>query len=382
MQRKHYNDDHVAFGEAVRTFIGKEMLPSYLQWESDGIAPRELFIAAGGSGFLGMEIPEQYGGGGVADYRFNQILGEEIMLAGVGAAGLGITLHNDVCLPYFLTYCNDEQKQRWLPGIASGELITAVAMTEPGAGSDLAGIRTSGVQDGDDVIVNGSKTFITNGINADLVITAVRTSPDKYKGLTLVILERGMPGFERGRNLEKLGLHSQDTAELSFNDVRVPKENILGEVGQGFLYLVSNLPQERMSIAVAAIAGARAALNWTSDYVRERKAFGNSIGSLQNSRFVLAEVATEVDVTQSYVDNCIDALSAGELTPEDAAKAKWWCTELQGRTLDRCLQLHGGYGYMLEYPIARAYADARITRIYGGATEIMKEIIGKSLKLG
>ena len=382
MQRKHYNDDHVAFGEAVRTFIGKEMLPNYLQWESDGIAPRELFTAAGGSGFLGMEIPEQYGGGGVADYRFNQILGEEIMLAGVGAAGLGITLHNDVCLPYFLTYCNDEQKQRWLPGIASGELITAVAMTEPGAGSDLAGIRTSGVQDGDDVVVNGSKTFITNGINADLVITAVRTSPDKYRGLTLVILERGMPGFERGRNLEKLGLHSQDTAELSFNDVRVPKENILGEVGQGFLYLVSNLPQERMSIAVAAIAGARAALNWTSDYVRERKAFGNSIGSLQNSRFVLAEVATEVDVTQSYVDNCIDALSAGELTPEDAAKAKWWCTELQGRTLDRCLQLHGGYGYMLEYPIARAYADARVTRIYGGATEIMKEIIGKSLKLG
>jgi alkylation response protein AidB-like acyl-CoA dehydrogenase len=382
MQRKHYNDDHLAFGEAVRTFIGKEMLPNYLQWESDGIAPRELFTAAGGSGFLGMEIPEQYGGGGVADYRFNQVLGEEIMLAGVGAAGLGITLHNDVCLPYFLTYCNDEQKQRWLPGIASGALITAVAMTEPGAGSDLAGIRTSGVQDGDDLIVNGSKTFITNGINADLVITAVRTSPDPHQGLTLVILERGMPGFERGRNLEKLGLHSQDTAELSFSDVRVPKENILGEVGRGFLYLVANLPQERMSIAVAGIAGARAALSWTSDYVRERKAFGNSIGSLQNSRFVLAEVATEVDVTQAYVDNCIDALSAGELTPEDAAKAKWWCTELQGRTLDRCLQLYGGYGYMLEYPIARAYADARVTRIYGGATEIMKEIIGKSLKLG
>jgi alkylation response protein AidB-like acyl-CoA dehydrogenase len=382
MQRKHYDDDHLAFGEAVRTFIGKEMLPSYLQWESDGIAPRELFTAAGANGFLGMEIPEQYGGGGVEDYRFNQILGEEIMLAGVGAAGLGITLHNDVCLPYFLAYCTDEQKQRWLPGIASGELITAVAMTEPGAGSDLAGIRTSGVQDGDDLIVNGSKTFITNGINADLVITAVRTSPDRYKGLTLVILERGMPGFERGRNLEKLGLHSQDTAELSFSDVRVPKENILGEIGQGFLYLVSNLPQERMSIAVAGIAGARAALNWTSAYVRERKAFGNSIGSLQNSRFVLAEVATEVDVTQAYVDNCIDALSTGELTPEDAAKAKWWCTELQGRTLDRCLQLHGGYGYMLEYPIARAYADARVTRIYGGATEIMKEIIGKSLKLG
>jgi alkylation response protein AidB-like acyl-CoA dehydrogenase len=329
-----------------------------------------------------MEIPEDYGGGGVDDYRFNQILSEELMLAGVGAAGLGITLHNDVCLPYFLSYCTDEQKQRWLPGIASGELITAVAMTEPGAGSDLAGIRTSAVADGEDLIVNGSKTFITNGINADLVITAVRTSPDKYQGLTLVILERGMPGFERGRNLEKLGLHSQDTAELSFTDVRVPKENILGQVGQGFLYLVSNLPQERMSLAVAGVAGARAALNWTTEYVRERKAFGNSIGSLQNTRFVLAEVATEVDVSQAYVDNCVDALSAGELTPEDAAKAKWWSTELQGRVLDRCLQLHGGYGYMLEYPIARAYADARVTRIYGGATEIMKEIIGKSLKLG
>jgi alkylation response protein AidB-like acyl-CoA dehydrogenase len=382
MRRTHYNDDHLAFGDAVRTFIGKEMLPSYLQWEKDGIVPRELFSAAGNNGFLGMEIPEEYGGGGVADYRFNQILGEELMLAGVGAAGLGITLHNDVCLPYFLSYCTDEQKQRWLPGIASGELITAVAMTEPGAGSDLAGIRTSAVADGEDLIVNGSKTFITNGINADLVITAVRTSPDKYQGLTLVILERGMPGFERGRNLEKLGLHSQDTAELSFTDVRVPKENILGQVGQGFLYLVSNLPQERMSLAVAGVAGARAALNWTTEYVRERKAFGNSIGSLQNTRFVLAEVATEVDVSQAYVDNCVDALSAGELTPEDAAKAKWWSTELQGRVLDRCLQLHGGYGYMLEYPIARAYADARVTRIYGGATEIMKEIIGKSLKLG
>jgi alkylation response protein AidB-like acyl-CoA dehydrogenase len=382
MRRKHYDDDHLAFGEAVRTFIGKEMLPSYRQWESDGIAPRELFTAAGGNGFLGMEIPEQYGGGGVSDYRFNQILGEEIMLAGVGAAGLGITLHNDVCLPYFLAYCTDEQKQRWLPGIASGELITAVAMTEPGAGSDLAGIRSTGVPDGTDLVVNGSKTFITNGINADLVITAVRTSSDRHRGLSLVIMERGMPGFERGRNLEKLGLHSQDTAELSFTDVRVPKENVLGEVGQGFLYLVSNLPQERMSIAAAGVAGARAALNWTTEYVRERKAFGQSIGSLQNSRFVLAEVATEVDVAQAYVDNCIDALSAGELSPEDAAKAKWWCTELQARTLDRCLQLHGGYGYMLEYPIARAYADARVTRIYGGATEVMKEIIGKSLNLG
>jgi alkylation response protein AidB-like acyl-CoA dehydrogenase len=289
-------------------------------------------------------------------------------------------------LPYFLSYCTEEQKQRWLPGIASGELITAVAMTEPGAGSDLAGIRTSAVADGSgdnsDLIVNGSKTFITNGINADLVITAVRTSPEKHRGLSLVILERGMPGFERGRNLDKLGMHSQDTAELSFTDVRVPRSNVLGEIGSGFLGLVSNLPQERMSIAISGVAGARAALNWTVDYVRERKAFGNSIGALQNTRFVLAEVATEVDVTQAYIDRCVDALLVGDLTAEDAAKAKWWATELQGRVADKCLQLHGGYGYMQEYPIARAYADARVTRIYGGATEIMKEIIGRSLKLG
>jgi alkylation response protein AidB-like acyl-CoA dehydrogenase len=386
MQRKHYDEDQLAFGDSVRTFIAKEMQPDYLAWEKAGLAPRELFSAAGSNGFLGIQIPEQYGGPGVTDFRFNQILGEELMLAGVGGAGLGITLHNDICLPYFLRYCTDEQKQRWLPGIGSGELITAVAMTEPGAGSDLAGIRTSAVADGpgphSDLIVNGSKTFITNGINADLVITAVRTGPDRHKGLTLVVLERGMPGFERGRNLDKLGLHSQDTAELSFTDVRVPAENILGEIGFGFLGLVSNLAQERMSIAICGVAGARAALNWTISYVRERKAFGNPIGSLQNTRFVLAEVATEVDVAQAYLDRCIDALNADDLTPEDAAKAKWWATELQGRVVDRCLQLHGGYGYMQEYPIARAYADARVSRIYGGTTEIMKEIIGKSLKLG
>lgn len=385
MQRKHYDSDHLAFADAVRTFIDKEMQPDYLKWESAGLAPRELFTAAGRNGFLGLQIPEQYGGGGTDDFRFNQILGEELMLAGVGGAGLGITLHNDICLPYFTRYCTEEQKQRWLPGIASGELITAVAMTEPGAGSDLSGIRTSAVADGSgahsDLIVNGSKTFITNGINADLVITAVRTSPEKHRGLSLVILERGMPGFERGRNLDKLGMHSQDTAELSFTDVRVPAANVLGGIGAGFLGLVSNLPQERMSIAISGVAGARACLNWTIDYVRERKAFGNSLGALQNTRFVLAEVATEVDVAQAYIDRCVNALLEDDLTVEDAAKAKWWATELQGRVADKCLQLHGGYGYMQEYPIARAYADARVTRIYGGATEIMKEIIGRSLKL-
>jgi len=382
MQRNHYDQDQLAFGDAVRTFISKEILPHYLEWEDAGLSPRELFTAAGANGFLGMQIPEEYGGGGVPDFRFNQILAEELALAGVGGAGLGLTLHNDICLPYFLRYCTEEQSRRWLPGIASGELITAVAMTEPGAGSDLAGIRTSARPDGTDLIVNGAKTFITNGINADLVITAVRTGPERHKGLSLVVLERGMPGFDRGRNLDKLGLHSQDTAELSFTDVRVPKENVLGEIGSGFYGLVANLPQERMSIAVAGLASARAAVNWTIEYVRQRKAFGNPLGSLQNTRFVLAELDTEVDVGQAYLDRCVLALNSDDLTVEDAAKAKWWATELQGRAVDRCLQLHGGYGYMQEYPIARAYADARVTRIYGGATEVMKEIIGRSLKLG
>ncbi len=385
MQRKHYDAEHIAFAEAVHTFLDKEVVPHYLDWERDGITPRGVFAAAGRNGFLGMAIPEQYGGGGIDDFRFNQALGEQVAYAGVTGTGLGITLHNDICLPYFLAYCNDEQRQRWLPGIASGSLITAVAMSEPGAGSDLSGIRTSAVRSssgGDDhYVVNGAKTFITNGINADLVITAVRTSEEKHRGLTLLVLERGLPGFERGRNLAKVGLHSQDTAELSFTDVQVPVANRLGDEGSGFGQLVANLPKERISIAIAGLAAARAAFDQTVAYVRERRAFGTSIGSFQNTRFVLAEIATEIDVAQAFVDQCIRALNDGELTVEDAAKAKWWCTELQGRVVDRCVQLHGGYGYMVEFPIARAFADARVTRIYGGATEIMKEIIGRALPL-
>jgi alkylation response protein AidB-like acyl-CoA dehydrogenase len=381
MQRKHYEAEHIAFADAVRTFLDKEVVPHYLEWERDGITPREVFTAAGRNGFLGMAIPETFGGGGIDDYRFNQALGEQVGYAGVTGTGLGVTLHNDICLPYFLAYCTDEQKQRWLPGIAAGSLITAVAMTEPGAGSDLSGIRTTAVRDGDHYVVNGAKTFITNGINADLVITAVRTSEEKHRGLTLLVLERGLAGFERGRNLAKVGLHSQDTAELSFTDVRVPVANRFGEEGEGFFQLVANLPQERTSIAIAGLAAARAAFDQTVAYVRERRAFGTSIGTFQNTRFVLAEIATEIDVAQAFLDQCVRALTDGELTVEDAAKAKWWCTELQGRVIDRCVQLHGGYGYMLEYPIARAFADARVTRIYGGATEIMKEIIGRSLSL-
>jgi alkylation response protein AidB-like acyl-CoA dehydrogenase len=277
---------------------------------------------------------------------------------------------------------SDDQKARWLPGIASGELITAVAMTEPGMGSDLGALRTTARADGDSYVVDGSKTFITNGINSDLVVTAVKTDPtQRHRGISLLVLERGMPGFERGRNLDKIGQHSQDTAELFFTGVRVPVANRLGEEGKGFAYLVGELPQERLSIAVSAVAAARTALDWTLEYVKQRTAFGQPVGSFQNSKFRLAEIATEVDVAQHYLDACVRALGVGELTAEDAAKAKWWTTELQGRVVDACVQLHGGYGYMTEYPIARAYLDARVTRIYGGTTEIMKEIVGRSLGL-
>jgi alkylation response protein AidB-like acyl-CoA dehydrogenase len=381
MDRNHYDADHLAFGEAFRGFADRAIVPNYLGWERAGITPREVFLEAGTGGFLGTAVPEEYGGGGVDDFRFNQVLGEQVATAGITGAGLGMTLHNDICLPYFLTICTDEQKQRWLPGIVEGSLITAVAMTEPGAGSDLSGIRTSAKRDGDDYLVNGSKTFITNGINADLVITAVRTGDDKHKGISLLILERGMSGFERGRNLDKLGLHSQDTAELSFTDVRVPAANLLGEEGEGFTYLTDKLPQERISIAVAGVAEARAAFEETVQYVRDRKAFGKPIGSFQNTKFALAEMITEIDVAQAFVDQCVDRLNEKKLATADASKAKWWSTEMQARVIDRCLQLHGGYGYMSEYSISRRYADARITRIYGGTTEIMKSVVSKSLGL-
>ena len=382
MERTIFEDEHEALRASFRAWLDKEVVPNHLEWEAAGIVPHDLFAAAGSHGFLGMAIPEEFGGGGVDDFRYNLVIDEEIQAAGVAGAGLGMSLHNDICLPYFLAYCTDEQRARWLPGIASGELVTAVAMTEPGIGSDLASMSTTAIRDGDHYVVNGSKTFITNGINADLVITAVKTDPtQKHRGISLLILERGMDGFERGRNLEKLGLHSQDTAELFFTDVSVPVDNLLGTEGNGFIQLVHNLPQERLSIAVAGVAAAKAALGWTLEYVKERTAFGQAVGSFQNSRFVLAELATEVEVAQVFVDRCVVALNDGVLTAEEAAMAKWWCTELQKRAVDRCLQLHGGYGYMLEYPIARAYADARITTIYGGTTEIMKEIIGRSLGL-
>ena len=380
MKRNIFESEHKDFRESVRRFFAEEVVPHHEEWEREGAVPRELFAKAAEKGMLAMGVPEQFGGLGVDDFRFNQIVVEEVSYANVAGSGLGLTLHNDICLPYFLEYCSDEQRERWLPGIADGSLITALAMTEPGIGSDLASMAATARRDNGHYVVNGAKTFITNGINADLVITAVKTDPtERHRGISLVVLERGMEGFDRGRNLEKLGMHAQDTAELFFTDVPVPAENLLGEEGKGFLYLVSNLAQERMSIAIAAVSSAQAAFDVTLEYVKERTAFGQPVGSFQASRFALAEMKTEIELATVYIDQAVMALNAGELSPEDAAMAKWWATELQGRVVDKCLQLHGGYGYMLEYPIARFYNDARITRIYGGTTEIMKEIVGRSL---
>ena len=381
MRRTLYDADHEDYRRSVRTLLQKEVLPHHEAWSEGGLVPRELFTALGALGALGLEVPEEFGGGGIHDFRYNCVLSEEAQALGVMTAVLGANLQADVVLPYLTDLTTEEQRRRWLPGVVSGETITAVAMTEPGTGSDLAGITTRAVRDGEDYVVDGAKTFITNGINADLVVTAVRTGDHPHRGLSLLVLERGMPGFERGRKLRKMGQHAQDTAELSFTGVRVPAANLLGAEGAGFAGLQHNLARERLSIAVCAMAGARAALDLTIEHVRARTAFGKPVGALQNTRFVLAELATEIDLGTSYVDRCVLELVAGTLDPVDAAKAKWWTTELHGRTVDAGVQLHGGYGYMHEYPIARAWADARVARIYGGTTEIMKEIVGRSLAL-
>ncbi|MEV1004340.1 acyl-CoA dehydrogenase family protein [Nonomuraea sp. NPDC050202] len=378
MQRDLFDDEHLLFQETVRDFMAREVVPHHPQWEKDGIVPREVWKKAGELGMFGFSVPEEYGGAGVKDFRFNAVIVEELIRN--GATGLGFSLHNDVMAPYVVDLTNDEQKQRWLPGFASGELITAIAMSEPGAGSDLQGIRTTATLEGDHYVVNGQKTFITNGINADLVVVVAKTDPEAgARGTTLVMVERGMEGFVRGRNLDKVGMKAQDTAELFFDNVRVPVANRLGpKDGEGFFQLMHNLPQERLSIAVAAVAAAEAVLEQTIEYCKTRQAFGRNIGSFQNTRFVLAELSTETDIARHYVDKCILALNAGRLTAVDAAKAKWWTTELQTKVIDRCLQLHGGYGYMTEYPVAKAWLDSRVQTIYGGTTEIMKEIIGRS----
>ncbi|MDP9796604.1 acyl-CoA dehydrogenase [Catenuloplanes nepalensis] len=377
MKRDIFTEDHEAFRSLVSAFVAKEIVPHHARWEQDKIVDRAVWTAAGRAGLLGFFVPSQYGGADVADLRYNAILAEE--LARAGATGPAFSLHNDIVGPYLTSLASSPQKERWLPGFCTGEIITAIAMTEPGAGSDLQGMRTSAVRDGDDWILNGQKTFISNGIISDLVIVAARTDPEAgSRGISLLVVERGMDGFTRGRTLDKIGQHAQDTAELFFQDVRVPSLNMLGDPGMGFAYLMRNLPAERLSIAVAAMAAAEEVFRITLDYCREREAFGRPIGRFQHSRFVLAELATELQLGRVFVDRC---LIAPDLTAADAAMAKWWTTELQQRVVDRCLQLHGGYGYMREYPVARAYLDSRVQTIYGGTTEIMKEVIGRSLGL-
>jgi acyl-CoA dehydrogenase len=372
--------EHEAFRSTVRTFVEKEVLPHHAQWEADGIVPRELWTRAGTQGLLCFDVPEEYGGAGVDDFRYNMVMAEELTRA--GASGPGFPVHTDIIVPYLTGLGTDEQKRRWLPGCASGETITAIAMTEPGAGSDLQGIRTTAVDKGDHYVLNGSKTFISNGILADLVIVVARTDAEAgHKGISLLVVERGMAGFERGRNLDKMGLKAQDTAELFFDDVRVPKENLLGEEGSGFVSLMTNLPQERLSIATMAAAACEAVLDMCLAYAKEREAFGRPIGKFQHNRFLVAEMATEARVARVFVDDCVRLHNAGQLDTSLAAMAKWWTTELQTRLVDRAVQLHGGYGYMNEYPVARAFVDSRIQTIYGGTTEIQKEIIGRSLGL-
>ena len=381
--RTIYDDEHEQFRSAFRGWLDREVVPNHEQYERDGITPRELWLAAGSQGFLGLTVPEQYGGGGTDDYRFAAVMQEEVSYTGVIGSANGFTLHNDIVLPYFIGLCTDEQKARWLPNMVSGECITAIAMTEPNTGSDLANIRTTAVRHGDTYVVNGSKTFITNGINSDAVIVAVKTDPDaKHRGMSLLVIERGMKGFDRGRNLDKLGMHAQDTAELFFTDVEVPVANLLGEEGKGFYYLMLNLAQERLGMAVGALGVCQAAMDQTLAYTRERKAFGQPVGQFQHNKFLLAELSTEVQIGQVYVDRCVELHCDGQLSPEQAAAAKFWTTELQNKVVDRCLQLHGGYGYMLEYPIARAWADSRIQTIYGGTSEIMREIVGRAITGG
>ncbi len=380
MRRTVYDPEHEQFREVVREFLAREVAPRARAWEKAGIVDREVYRAAGKHGVIGFNVPEEFGGGGVDDFRFNAVVTEELARAGPGTPAF--SLHNDVMAPYFTSLTTSAQRQRWLPGFASGDLIGAIAMTEPGTGSDLAGIRTRAILDGDTWMLSGAKTFISSGINSDLVIVVTRTSPDPaagHRAFSLLVVERGMPGFGRGRNLEKIGLKSQDTAELFFDQVPVPAANVLGQTGQGFYHLMHNLPAERMSIAISAVAGARAIFAETLEYAKNRQAFGRPIGSFQHNRFVLAELDTELDLAQVFVDRCLEAMVAGELTAVEAAKAKWWTTELQKRVIDACLQMHGGYGYMMEFPVARAYLDTRVQTIYGGSTEIMKEIVGRSL---
>ncbi|MET7842773.1 acyl-CoA dehydrogenase family protein [Streptomyces sp. NPDC005356] len=378
MKRSIFEPEHEQFRETARTFFEKECVPHVDEWEKKGNTGKEVWRKAGRQGLLGWEVPEEFGGQGIRDFRFNAIMNEEYWLS--GSVGVGFALQNDIIAPYFIELTTDEQKRRWLPGFVSGELITALAMSEPGAGSDVRNIRTTATRDGDHYVINGSKTFISNGLLSDLVMVACKTDPSAgHRGISLIVVEAGTPGFTKGRKLDKIGQHSADTSELHFEDVRVPVENLVGEENKGFYQLMRNLPKERLGIAVHSVASSRRAFNLTLEYAREREAFGQSIGKFQVNRHALAEMQTKIEVMQTYVDQCIVKVNSGELTSEEAAGAKWWTTETQWEILDRCLQLYGGYGYMNEYEIARMWRDARVQRVYGGTNEIMKDLIGRSM---
>jgi alkylation response protein AidB-like acyl-CoA dehydrogenase len=380
MGREIFTAEHEAFRDMVRAFIAREVAPHHDQWERDGVVSREVWLAAGRAGLLGISVDEKYGGGGNADFRYYAVMNEEFSRA--GAHGPGFLVHNEMIGPYLDRLCAPQQRDRWLPGYCSGELITGIAMSEPDAGSDLQGIRTTAVPSGSDFILNGQKTFISNGQLCDIVIVVARTSPEEgHRGISLLVVESNMAGFTRGRNLEKMGMHAQDTSELFFTDVRVPRSNVLGELGGGFAALMRNLPRERVTIGITALAIAAQAFDDTLAYCKQRHAFGQPIGKFQHNKFLLAELATELAVAQAFTDRAITAHCAEELTTQEASMVKWWNTELCNRVTDRCVQLHGGYGYMREYPVARAWANARVQSIYGGTTEIMKEIIGRGLGL-
>ncbi|WP_194821223.1 MULTISPECIES: acyl-CoA dehydrogenase family protein [unclassified Micromonospora] len=372
--RDIFDDDHRAYRDLVRTFIDKEILPNYPRWESDGLTDREVWLRAGRHGLLGIDVDPEYGGGGNPDYRFHVVLSEELARAGVHAPAL--PLHNEIVGPYLRTLSSAEQRRRWLPGFCAGELIGAIAITEPEAGSDLGNIRSTAVRRGDHYLLNGQKTFISNGHLADLLLVVARTGD---AGLSMLVVERDMPGFERGRRIGKLGMKALDTVELYFHDVPVPVANLLGREGRATGYLLRHLRQERMWIAVAALAAAERVFEETLGYTRQRQVFGQSVGRHQHNRFLLAELATALAVARSFTDRCVTEFAAGRLTTESAAMAKWWNTELCQRVVDRCLQLHGGYGFTTEFPVARAFVDTRVQTIYGGTTEVMKEMIGNSL---
>jgi acyl-CoA dehydrogenase len=380
IERSIFSEDHNRYRDSIRRFLDAEVVPHHAAWEDRGYVDREVWLKAGSNGFLCSSMPEAYGGAD-ADKLYSIVLMEEV--ARVNATGLGFGLHSEIVAPYLNRYGSDEQKRRFLPKMAAGEIIGAIAMSEPAAGSDLQGVRTTAVRDGDHYILNGSKTFITNGYLADLVIVVAKTNPAAgAKGTSLLLVERGMPGFEKGKRLKKVGMKAQDTSELFFDNVKVPVANLLGGENQGFIYLMQELPWERLQIAISAVESAQAAIDWTVAYVKERKVFGTTVGAYQNTRFKLAEAQTEVQVARVFVDKCIELLLAGKLDTATASMAKYWCSDLQCKVIDECVQLHGGYGYMWEYPIARAYADARVQRIYGGTNEIMKELVTRSMGLG